>query len=668
MGSNYVPSLVLIFLINVNTFCVQGIGFRKASLKNSWLEKGDQTQDENPYRHSLTLDPRGRYRLEWEVDWKNERVVFNVTVATNGYIGFGLSRKGKMSGADIVIGGVDNNGKPYFSDRHAIGNQLPIRDQSQDWILQEAWERGALTFLSFSRNFDTCDKVGDLVIDENLVSVIWAYSERDDEIQYHFENKGAYDLYLLDPDLTPQSLVDGGTSGGQMFRISEQLTLPPRDTLYYCSFHRAPTTTKHHVIGFNVDFPTDQDRRMVHHLLLYRCTAPQNSPSFQTLLQSSQSGGGECFPDQGIGPPGTGLCRDLIFAWGVGGRPIFFPNHVGSPISESGPQILLLQVHYDNPNVVTNITNTINLDVYYTQNLRENEASVFTMGGSVPGATNIIIPPSSLDHVINGHCAPGCTEGLFPPEGINIFAAFHHTHATGRDTRLRHFRNGKELPWILSDDNYNFSYQQNRLLRKERNVLPGDQLVQRCVHDSTQGNGTVVTGGYSTREEMCLAFLYYYNRIPGAVSCLSGVRTEEYRNLLGIRNTTFNRNLTETIITDPLRFAGLTVSNYTTNYIDWDIELREELQRHHLLSPQISVCPVFPVLTDNSNNPAGIVVNEEESILPQGRPEYKPESRCRLGYGGKNEGGWRNSGGTSGGDGNRGKLDDFQDFATSFQW
>ncbi len=125
--------------------------------------KGYQV-DNNPYRHMEILDKDGKFQLEWLVDLSTSRIIFNATVQTKGYIGLGLSRKGKMSGADIVIGGVLPNGQPYFSDRHAIANQLPVEDPSQDWTLHEAWERGSVTFLSFSRPFETCDEDYDIPI------------------------------------------------------------------------------------------------------------------------------------------------------------------------------------------------------------------------------------------------------------------------------------------------------------------------------------------------------------------------------------------------------------------------------------------------------------------------------------------------------------------------
>jgi hypothetical protein len=41
---------------------------------------------------------------------------------------------------------------------------------------------------------------------------------------------------------------------------------------------------------------------------------------------------------------------------------------------------------------------------------------------------------------------------------------------------VRLFRNGTELPWLDYDDNYDFDYQQNKLLVEEKVLFPGDQL------------------------------------------------------------------------------------------------------------------------------------------------------------------------------------------------
>lgn len=219
--------------------------------------------DNNPYRHVETLDSRGRYQLEWLVDWDQQRVTFNVTVATRGYIALGLSRKEKMQGADIVIGGVDPFGRPYFTDRHAIGNQLPIEDTKQDWILHAAWESSTHTFLSFSRPFDTCDE-HDIPIDDNAIALLWAFGERDDTVAYHYENRGSKFVYLRDPDLTPRVILEDSRnnqvrrlehSGISRWTIREVFTIPPKRTTYWCNIKKfsPPTPRKHHIIGVKIN-------------------------------------------------------------------------------------------------------------------------------------------------------------------------------------------------------------------------------------------------------------------------------------------------------------------------------------------------------------------------------------------------------------------------------
>ena len=81
-----------------------------------------------------------------------------------------------------------------------------------------------------------------------------------------------------------------------------------------------------------------------------------------------------------------------------------------------------------------------------------------------------------------------------PQDGIKVFQVFLHTHLTGREIHVRHFRNGKELSPIASDTNYDFNYQQARILPEPVTVLPGDVLLTECVYDTTdRHNVTLVS-------------------------------------------------------------------------------------------------------------------------------------------------------------------------------
>ncbi|CAL8068064.1 unnamed protein product [Orchesella dallaii] len=297
------------------------------------------SQSQDPYRHSISLDSiHGRYRLDREVDFESKQITFNVTAQTTGYIGFGLSKNGLEQGADFVIGGVDRYGRAYFTDRYGIADDgsMPVIDPSQDWTLNGAWEKNGVTFLSFSRPFDTCDSEHDLPISNDYLAILWAIGETDDKSMEPVE-MGKYDIHLLDPDYVPDAIFDNfppqtpsKDDFPNVFKMNSVVEMITVDTIYRCSFHKVPTTTKQHIIGYNTVFPSDFDREHVHHLLLYRCRAPPGTEADQVFSRAAESGGDVCLME----PPKIfgrqfASCGEMIHGWGYGGRALFFPEHVG---------------------------------------------------------------------------------------------------------------------------------------------------------------------------------------------------------------------------------------------------------------------------------------------------------------------------------------------------
>jgi len=61
------------------------------------------------------LDDKGRVVLQWELSPDETEIIFDLSAETTGFVGFGISPQGGMTGADIFIAGVDSNGKPYSS-------------------------------------------------------------------------------------------------------------------------------------------------------------------------------------------------------------------------------------------------------------------------------------------------------------------------------------------------------------------------------------------------------------------------------------------------------------------------------------------------------------------------------------------------------------------------
>lgn len=68
------------------------------------------------YEHSLVLLNKSDslYDLYWSFNRKAETISFAVRVKTTGWVGFGLSPNGGMTGSDIVIGWVDDDGKAFL--------------------------------------------------------------------------------------------------------------------------------------------------------------------------------------------------------------------------------------------------------------------------------------------------------------------------------------------------------------------------------------------------------------------------------------------------------------------------------------------------------------------------------------------------------------------------
>lgn len=202
----------------------------------------------------------------------------------------------------------------------------------------------------------------------------------------------------------------------------------------------------------------------------------------------------------------------------------FLPEHVGVPIGgRNSPKYYMLEIHYDNPQAKKVLDNS-GFRIHYTRHLRPNDGGMMISGVSVSDTQ--MIPPGQKLYRNVGICGPSCTGVMFPEEGINIVSVTMHSHVAGRQMKLRHVREGKELERIIEDSNYDFAYQQVRQLRNETNVKPGDYLITDCAYETlTRRRPTL--GGYSTKQEMCLSFITYYPRIELA-GCYSMTPVKEF--------------------------------------------------------------------------------------------------------------------------------------------
>jgi hypothetical protein len=512
-------------------------------------------------RQQLELDPK--YIMGWDYDAEKEEIIFDVKVETKGYVGFGLNFKSDMNGADIVIGGVDPTGKPYFSDRHGTGKFLPTEDEQQDWVLISASETETHTLLKFSRPLNTCDNQ-DMVITKDTLTIIWSFGATDD-LNQHI-HRGGHSNNFLDPIPPPVDL-----SKFKKWEIRVNDSLPEEHTSYLCSFHRFEAfPIKHHAVGMNVYLENKAAIKHTHHFAATQCRMDDTA-----LLDSLIGKPALNCEEQLVLFKLKPFCRDLLFGWGTGGGLVLLPEHVGISVKPNEVYYVMLEMHYDNPQEETGVQFTTGFDAYFSDELRENEGSIMMVGAHI--LPSLIIPPNSKDFVVAGHCSENITKQFIPPEGVNIVSINLHSHLAGRKMRIRHFRNNVELPWLQNDENYDFNYQQTRELAQEIKLMPGDHLTMECTYDTTWRED-VTLAGESTRQEMCHAFVFYYPKIRLNV-CRSGNLLEYVWNGFGIEEIDpDNDYILDPTIKKPTMYANKTFSELL-NSVNWTSERRIDLEK-----------------------------------------------------------------------------------------
>lgn len=257
-------------------------------------------------------------------------------------------------------------------------------------------------------------------------------------------------------------------------------TPPATETWYSCFSFQIQTEQLAHIVGFVpvVDSP------IIHHYVLSIAdgSVPQdpNEPCFE-------------WP------------ASILWAWAPGIEPMMLPDEAGFLIGDApgGTHTLILQVHYNDP-LLQGISDDNGIDVWITEDLRPNDAGVFSQGDVL----GISIPPGETAYEHVASCSSAQTESLIS-EPINVFASFLHAHDIGAGIWTEVLRGG-EVVGEMRDDDFDFDSQQFQAVDVQ--VEPGDELRTTCVYDSSERTETT-PGGPGSEEEMCINFMAYYPKV-----------------------------------------------------------------------------------------------------------------------------------------------------------
>nr|XP_006815112.1 PREDICTED: DBH-like monooxygenase protein 1 homolog [Saccoglossus kowalevskii] len=553
------------------------------------------------FTHHAFLDEYGFYKLFWK--FNQEKITFEVHVKTTGYVGFGFSPNGGMPGSDIVIGWMTNNGKTQFTDRHALHYGEPRIDIKQDYTLLYGREEDEYTILKFERKLDTCDDEQDRIITSDTMRLIWAYHpgkpEDGQPLPWHGrEKRGVRSMYLMSvsPDLIPS--LEGENVKIMEF-LNENVSVPwHQDTTYNCKGFAIPRLNgKHHIIKYE---PIVQpgNEALVHHILVYMC--------YGDLNDTHHGIEGECYsPNM---PPELYECGTTIMAWAIGGGPFFFPDVAGFSLGDDGdPTFVMLETHYDNPEYKSSSFRGQFWyeDLLYSK-LREFDATMLTVGHLVRPTQ--VIPPGMRKFTTKAYCSGNCTRNTLTDSSTNettdlhIFAGNLHSHLAGRSMRLRHIREGTELPNIIKDEYYDFNYQELNHLPTEVILKAGDSLMLECDYD-TMDRTSPIYGGLGTYDEMCLAFMYTYPRssLKKCSSTLLGSSIAEVVNVEIDRGLLWSATQTTYTICGNVTAKKKILSAYTGNKLCKTAEL--SAAQNMMMGTAVSTSNQVPVLNVKGVHP-----------------------------------------------------------------
>jgi hypothetical protein len=234
----------------------------------------------------------------------------------------------------------------------------------------------------------------------------------------------------------------------------------------------------------------------VHHIVIYVCSSPVPSSTFECINMPPTCGGG------------------LMWAWGKGGNPFVLPAVTGLPVGTTNRIYVALQVHYNNVNDVQDLVDNSGVTVYRTNLLRAANTSLLVMG-SIQVNLSYGFPAIGMA----GECNSTVT-AAWPLSGLNVYNSFVHLHQRGRRIWTNVFRNGSLIGTMGNNQAYDFDLQKVVVLSPTVTILPGDSFVTYCTFDTSKDTKDIYYGE-TTQHEMCINIMAYYPAFGtrGTLSC-----------------------------------------------------------------------------------------------------------------------------------------------------
>ncbi|CAF0824212.1 unnamed protein product [Didymodactylos carnosus] len=461
-------------------------------------------------RYNVPLDETTNSSLKWDYDQYDSEVLqfeWSVTREYDSGAVLAFTNYEYMNNADLLV--LDESDRVYDAYTNDDSMITLDNDKNIDCHVKsrKTIQKMKQSVVSCKRPVDTCDE-HDYVIDSGTVHIMSGKLNQRQLLEIK-ENRSSlhFDLRNIKLHLQRVQLLKSQEKFPTISNdalhydfLNSNVTIPNVDTTYWCKRFELPSDIvkePHHIIRFD-GVVSPQSEGVVHHMELFHCNIPPEKevPEYNRPCTAEQK------------PMGLTECRRVIGAWALGAANFSYPKEAGGTIGgKHQSKYVVLEVHFNNPDLKAGIIDHSGIRIYYTRELRKNDAAIMEVGLEYNPKNSI--PPHLAAFRLSGYCLGPCTNVGLPEEGITVFASQLHTHLTGVQVFTRIIRKDGTIEILNIDRHYSPHFQEIRILQKPIKIYKGDTILHTCIFN-TRERKKMTFGGFSIHDEMCVNYMHYY--------------------------------------------------------------------------------------------------------------------------------------------------------------
>jgi hypothetical protein len=414
-------------------------------------------------------------------------IQFAVAVRATGWVGFGISEAGGMLGSDVAL---FRAAEPdTLVDAYIVEERFPLTDSCQHWelvaaIIEEGW-----MIVEMRRLLDTEDPQDHRIVNDSPIyfapsRLISAWGDGPNVIFHGLSRaKGAVKLFGDSIPFNRKAQETNYTYDGYFDIRKSNYAIPEKETKYHS------LCKTYYELQAEFGFPenetlgviegkaiiTEETAPFIHHFIVY------GSSSKSSCDNSYQ----------------------IMFAWAPGEDGMILPDNVALPVfGDSQINSLRIEIHYNNPELVSGLSDSSGLRFFYSLEPREHDAGWLSLGDPVVALSGEPIGEGLSEWSFT--CAGTCSALALLNGPVTVFSESLHMHKTGARMTNEVIRNNRVVHTAAVEV---FEYDAQGSPRVQQDtfqIKAGDGFRTTCYYrDGDQF-------GMSSQQEMCIAFLLYY--------------------------------------------------------------------------------------------------------------------------------------------------------------